>query len=94
MLWYIFALWNLIVFFVYGADKLKAVKKWWRIPESVLILLAFLLGGAGAMFGMVVFNHKTSKPKFRILVPIAALFNIALLCLDYSPFIKSFVLLF
>ena len=35
-------------------------------------------GGIGAMFGMVLFNHKTSKTKFRLLVPLYAVLSIAL----------------
>ena len=66
------AAWNAAVFLIYGLDKLKAVKKRRRIKESTLLMLAFFLGGVGAMFGMIVFNHKTSKPRFRYLVPIAA----------------------
>jgi len=51
----------------------------WRISESALVLLAFLLGGAGAMFGMILFNHKTSKPKFRFLVPLAIIVNLIII---------------
>ena len=31
---------NLIVFFMYGADKRKAVNKSWRTPEKTLIRLS------------------------------------------------------
>ena len=71
------AAWNAAVFLIYGLDKLKAVKKRRRVPERTLLMLAFLLGGAGAMFGMVIFNHKTSKARFRYLVPIAAVMCLA-----------------
>lgn len=74
---YLFIAWNLFVLFLYGLDKHKAVKAQWRIKEATLILSAFVFGGAGAMFGMVLFNHKTSKMKFRLLVPLALLLNIA-----------------
>lgn len=62
---------NLIAFAFYGADKAKAKRAAWRIPEAVLIGLAFLGGAAGAWLGMLVFRHKTKHLKFRILVPIA-----------------------
>ena len=62
--------WNIIVCFIYGIDKFCARRGKRRIRENTLIGSAFLLGGIGAMFGMVLFNHKTSKPKFRILIPL------------------------
>ena len=65
-------IWNIIVMLIYGLDKLKARKARMRIRESTLLSGAFFLGGIGAMFGMVLFNHKTSKMKFRILVPLFA----------------------
>ena len=81
ILWGFLMVWNLLTFFLYGWDKLCAKQRWRRIPESVLIMVAFLMGAVGAMFGMVVWNHKTSKPKFRSLVPLSVLFNAACLWL-------------
>ena len=68
-------LWNLIVFFLYGLDKLFAKKGARRISEATLLLVSVLLGAFGAMFGMVIWNHKTSKLKFRFLVPLLVLLN-------------------
>ncbi len=73
-------IWNVIVMIIYGLDKLKAKKGRSRISEAVLLLCAFFLGGYGAMFGMVMFNHKTSKIKFRILVPLEAVASLAVMC--------------
>ena len=70
-------LWNIIVFILYGIDKLKAQKRSYRISEATLIIPAFVFASLGAGFGMIVFNHKTSKIKFRILIPLAFIFNIA-----------------
>ena len=70
--------WNLVVFFIYGIDKSKARREARRISEKFLLLVALLLGAIGAMFGMVVFNHKTSKMKFRILVPLLVVLNLLL----------------
>jgi len=72
--------WNIAVFLLYGIDKRKASKQKWRISEAVLIFAAILLGGFGATMGMIVFNHKTSKAKFRIFVPIALFLNIVAVC--------------
>lgn len=69
--------WNLFVLILYGADKYKARHNKWRTRELTLILPAFFMGGAGAVFGMILFNHKTSKMKFRLLIPLAVILNIA-----------------
>ncbi len=75
-LWSIaFTVWNLIVFFLFGWDKLAAKKHWSRIQEGLMLLVAFLFGGVGAMFGMVLWNHKTSKMKFRLLIPLFVVLN-------------------
>ncbi|MBQ5961062.1 MAG: DUF1294 domain-containing protein [Firmicutes bacterium] len=50
---------SLIAFILYGVDKSRAVRKAWRIKESVLLGLGLLGGAAGALLGMKVFHHKT-----------------------------------
>lgn len=69
---YIFIGWNLLVMLIYGIDKLFARLKKRRIRESVLIGISILLGGIGALLGMLFFNHKTNKPKFWVIVLISA----------------------
>ena len=68
---------NIITFFLYGLDKLKAVNHWWRIPEWVLLGLAVAGGSVGAYLGMQVFRHKTLKPLFRFGVPMIILVQAA-----------------
>lgn len=70
-------LWNIIVFALYGLDKCKAIRGWWRISEKTLILSAFLLGAPGAIFGMHGFRHKLCKRRFRKLIRAAMITNIA-----------------
>ena len=60
---------NLVVFIMYGADKGKAKRDKWRIPESTLIFAA-VLGIIGGLAGMIVFHHKTRKPKFSVGLPL------------------------
>lgn len=80
----IIVVWNIITALLYGIDKHCARKKKRRISEKCLILIAFLFGNIGAMLGMIIFNHKTSKTKFRILVPLAFIVDALLIvCLDY-----------
>ena len=61
---------NLITFFLYGIDKRRAVRKAWRIPESVLIGFAAIGGSVGAFLAMLVFRHKTKHAKFTVGVPL------------------------
>lgn len=67
---------NAFLFLLYGIDKWKAVHKKRRIREIVLVLPSFFFMSIGAMLGMIVFNHKTSKPKFRFLIPFSFILNI------------------
>ena len=60
---------NLITFVVFGADKYKAMKKKFRVPEKTLFLLAAVGGSIGALAGMFTFRHKTRKWYFRIGIP-------------------------
>ena len=52
------------------ADKVKAKKKRWRIPEATLMLTALLGGSPGALAGMYTFRHKTKHLKFTMGIPI------------------------
>ena len=67
---------NSILFTMYGTDKFKARHNMWRISEFMLIAPAYIFASFGAMLGMIVFNHKTSKTKFRILIPLSFIFNV------------------
>ena len=69
-------IWNIVVMLIYGIDKMLAIKGKRWISEKTLISCAFSLGGCGAVFGMILFNHKTSKMKFRILIPLFAVVNV------------------
>lgn len=61
---------NALGLLVMLADKRKAQKKLWRIPESTLLTLAILGGSPGVLLGMRLFQHKTRKPKFYLGVPL------------------------
>ena len=68
---------SVIGFVLMGADKRRAEKGAWRIPEKVLFGVSFLLGGVGSLVGMFVFRHKTKHASFRILLPVSALWSLA-----------------
>jgi len=75
----VFAIWNIIVFAMYGIDKIKAKRNKMRISEKTLILVAALMGALGALLGMLAFRHKTQHLKFKIGVPFLLLVNIAII---------------
>ena len=70
---------NLIAFVVFGIDKRKARKGQWRVPESILFILAIIGGSIGALLGMLAFRHKTKHRKFTIGIPLILALQIALL---------------
>ena len=61
---------NIFALSIYGIDKGLAINEKQRIPERSLILVAVFGGAFGALFGMLIFRHKTKKPKFAITVPL------------------------
>lgn len=76
-----YLVWNILVFFLYGADKRKARRGNWRVSEKTLLLSAVLMGGAGALLGMRVFRHKTKHIKFQVGVPLALILNVGVIYL-------------
>lgn len=60
---------NALAFLLMYADKRKAQKNLWRIPERVLLGTALIGGSLGAMAGMQVFRHKTQHLNFVIGIP-------------------------
>ena len=56
---------NLVMWLLYGYDKLCARRDLFRVPEKVLHLFAFVGGTIGALLAMKMFRHKTVKKSFR-----------------------------
>lgn len=69
---------NAVGLLVMLADKQKARKKLWRIPETTLITIALMGGSIGSLAGMHLFHHKTRKPKFYIGIPAILIAQLAL----------------
>ena len=68
---------NFVAFAMYGIDKEKARCGAWRISEKALLTVAAAFGGVGAFLGMRFFRHKTQHLKFRLLVPLFMVIQIA-----------------
>lgn len=86
--WTVLLVWlaviNLLTFIVYGADKRRARKGKWRVPEKTLFLLPLLGGSIGALLGMQVFHHKTKHWYFVWGIPAILLAQIALAVWIYT----------
>lgn len=64
---------NISTFLLYGWDKFAANTSFRRVPELVLYAATFFGGPAGALLGMNVFRHKTSKTSFQFIVALLLL---------------------
>lgn len=69
---------NALSFLLMLADKRKAQKNLWRIPEATLLTAAAFGGSIGALAGMYTFRHKTRHLKFTLGVPLILVLQIAL----------------
>jgi uncharacterized membrane protein YsdA (DUF1294 family) len=70
---------TVIALLAYGYDKTTAILKWTRVPEAVLLMLTLAGGTVGALIGMLLFRHKTSKRGFRLRFGLVAAIQLALI---------------
>ena len=68
---------NACAFLLMLADKRKAQKKLWRIPEATLMTSAAIGGSIGAQAGMYCFRHKTKHLKFTLGIPAILIVQLA-----------------
>lgn len=70
----LFLLWlacvNAAAFLICGWDKRQACRSRRRVPERTLLWLCALGGSFAFLAGMLLFHHKTRKPKFLYGVPL------------------------
>ena len=90
ILYYLIAI-NIITFFIYGIDKLKAKKGKWRIPESTLLLLAIICGSIGAWLGIKFWHHKTLHKKFKYGIPLIVIAQIAIAVYIFRENIQAYI---
>ncbi len=70
---------NVLSFLLFAIDKHKAIKKKWRIRESVLLFAGFIGGALGGIIAMYTVRHKTQTLKFVICMPLFLILHIALI---------------
>ncbi len=69
---------NLITFFYFGWDKLRAEFNKRRVSEKILWCCMLLGGSVGGLAGMYFFRHKTKKLSFQTVVAIIFMIQILL----------------
>lgn len=77
---------NCFTYLAFAYDKYQAKTAGYRIPERVLMLLAFIGGGFGGLLAMVFHHHKTRKSKFALGVPFAIIVNIGEYMLVFNSY--------
>lgn len=71
---------SMISFFLMGLDKGRSkCKGARRVPERTFFLLALLGGSPGAIWGMLLFRHKTRHWYFAAGLPVILILQAALL---------------
>lgn len=70
---------NLAGFGVMYADKSRAKRFRWRIPEKTLFLVALAGGSLGSILGMQLFRHKTRHWYFVVGMPVILVLQIILI---------------
>ena len=75
---------SLIAFVLFAVDKANAADGRARVPELVLLTVAALGGGVGALLGKVALHHKSNarrKLHFAVVLTVAPVLQLA--CLGY-----------
>lgn len=65
-------------------DKRNAQRRRWRVPERWLLALALLGGSLGGLLGMLLFRHKTRKPRFSVGFPVILAVQIGIYMLFFA----------
>ena len=83
LMYYLIAV-NVAAWIMYGLDKWKARSGKWRISERNLLIVALIGGSVGALTGMLMFRHKTKKPKFVIGIPVMLVVHCVIVAAAFS----------
>lgn len=79
---------NLLTFLMFALDKFRAVRREWRIRESLLFTLSLAGGALGGLLSMYLFRHKTKAPTFKYGMPIVVLIQIAVIFIYFGGYAK------
>ena len=75
---------NVAGFVLMLVDKKKSKKRHARrIPETVLLCIAYLGGSIGVMAGMEIFRHKTKHKRFYLGIPLTLIGQVLIIAAFY-----------
>ena len=69
------------------ADKIKAGKGSFRVPEKTLFIFAFLGGSVAEYITMKIIRHKTLHKKFMIGLPLIIILQLLIVAFIFSEYI-------
>jgi len=76
---------NIVSFFYFGIDKIKANFDKRRISERTLWFLTLIGGTIGSLAGMHFFRHKTKKLSFQAVIAVIMVIQILLIFIMFYP---------
>ena len=74
---------SIVTLLAYKIDKTKAKKGKWRTKEKTLLILPWLMGGVGGIFGIYSVRHKTNHWYFPLNNVLALIVQFALFAYIY-----------
>jgi len=81
---FLFVLFNLITFALFGYDKFLARTNRQRISEKTLLAFVIAGGSVGALFAQKLFRHKTRKFRYIVWIILVAEFIVFEVLWNYS----------
>ena len=82
---------NAVAYLAFAADKARARRNEWRIPEANLLFLALCGGILGAKLGQRLLRHKTRKQPFKTLLNGIIVLQLAVLVVFLFPEPRKYV---
>lgn len=83
---------NLITFFVFYADKERAILDRYRVPEFNLLTLSFIGGLIGSFFAIYALKHKNRKVSFLLKFYVIVFIELIIAIELYRIFFKGIVM--
>jgi uncharacterized membrane protein YsdA (DUF1294 family) len=77
----VYPLMSLVAYLMYVQDKLAAIRRTWRVPESSLHLLELCGGWPGAYVAQQTMRHKTVKQPYQAIYWLIVLLHVAVAAL-------------
>lgn len=77
---------NIVTFFLFALDKVKAMMGLYRIREAVLLGLSLLGGSVGGLLAMDVCHHKVKTTYFLIGLPVMLITQIIVILYSFGIF--------